>query len=330
MQRRRRQHDCGPDISEPTLNCNGTVADCARAAAAACAATSGCSSFGLSDRWEVLNKAKLFSAGVSGLVENPDWSVWVKNRDNQPYADMFARAKAAGVHSEIAQPDESGGCFLSIHTATSTDGPWQSYRKAYINPCGGNNPAPFYHPNGTLYAVFTEQNMGLWRADSWQGPYSLVATGACGGGEDPSLYIDASGHFHCLHHRSPFSTVNPNIAIGHAYSKDGLAWFVAQDPAANSTIAYEGLGPVVHGKRERPHLYFNSDGAITHLVTGVCIDPACNPAARLPAPRPGPPSTAAPPHSTTAAMQTRLDLAGSTAHTLWCRLCARLKRLRHR
>lgn len=28
--------------------------------------------------------------------------------------------------------------------------------------------------------------------------------------------------WHCLFHRSPFS--NPDIAIGHAYSLDGLTW----------------------------------------------------------------------------------------------------------
>jgi hypothetical protein len=34
---------------------------------------------------------------------------------------------------------------------------------------------------------------------------------------------------------------------------------------------------VVHGKRERPHLYMNPAGDIEAFVTGVCIIPACNP-----------------------------------------------------
>lgn len=118
--------------------------------------------------------------------------------------------------------------------------------------------------------------MSLYSAPTWRGPYTLVTTGACGGGEDPSLYIDPKGRFHCLFHRSPFS--NPDIAIGHAYSLDGFAWHVAASPAANSTIFYEGLGPVVHGKRERPHLYMDpATGDIAGFVTGVCITPSCDP-----------------------------------------------------
>lgn len=118
--------------------------------------------------------------------------------------------------------------------------------------------------------------MGLWRADSWQGPYTFVTSGACGGGEDPSLYIDKKGRFHCLFHQSPFS--NPDIAIGHAYSLDGFVWYVSALPAANSTITYEGHGPIVMGKRERPHLYMDpASGDIAAFVTGVCITPQCNP-----------------------------------------------------
>ena len=295
--------DCGPDIGEPRLTCNLSVADCAAAAVAACISTPSCKSFGLSDRWEGLNKAKLFSSGTAGLTPNNDWCVWIRSsseddpvqasssmarasasrtaRSVSPfsstfYADMYERAYLHGTHpSKPLRPRADGSCSLSMHVSSSTEGPWIPYLGARIDPCGGNNPAPFYHPNGTLFIVFTDENMGLWRADSWKGPYSLVTRGACGGGEDPSLYFDSKGRFHCLFHRSPFS--NPDIAIGHAYSVDGVRWYVAAAPAANSTIVYEGLGAVVHGKRERPHPIFNRNGDMTHLVTGVCIIPECDP-----------------------------------------------------
>ena len=81
-----------------------------------------------------------------------------------------------------------------------------------------------------------------------------------------------------MFHRSPFN--NPDIAIGHAYSADGFTWYVASEPAANSTIAFNAppLAPaVVHGKRERPHPYFDATGAMTAFVSGVCITPACDP-----------------------------------------------------
>jgi hypothetical protein len=264
--------DCGADLAEPTLQCE-SYDTCAPAAAAACAATPGCASFALSDAWG-LGKAKLFSAGPAGLTPNAQWATWVSGGHDH---DMYARARAEGewpVPPPAVAPD--GSCTLTMHTASSVDGPWTPYTNATITPCGGNNPAPWVHPNGTVFIVFTDFNMGMWRADTWRGPYTLVTTGACGGGEDPSLYLDAAGRFHCLFHRSPFS--NPDIAIGHAYSLDGLHWYAAADPAANSSIAYAGgLGVVVHGKRERPHLYFGADGRIAALVSGVCINPACDP-----------------------------------------------------
>jgi hypothetical protein len=44
-------------------------------------------------------------------------------------------------------------------------------------------------------------------------------------------------------------------------------------PAANSTIKVEGLGAVVHGKREWPHPLMDANGDISVSVSGVCINP---------------------------------------------------------
>lgn len=263
--------NCGADLAEPVLACS-SYASCAPLAAAACQATPGCKSFGLSSSWG-FGKAKLFSSGKAGLTPNDQWSTWVQVGAME---DMYERTRAAGRWPEPPRalaPD--GSCVLQMHTATSPDGPWLPYTNATISPCGSNNPGPYVAPNGTVFAVFTENDMGLWRADTWRGPYELVTTGACGGGEDPSLYITPNGDFHCLFHRSPFS--DPDIAIGHSYSLDGLTWYSSLLPAANSSIVYEGLGVVIHGKRERPHVYLNDAGDISHFVSGVCITPSCNP-----------------------------------------------------
>ena len=87
-------------------------------------------------------------------------------------------------------------------------------------------------------------------------------------------YVNSRG-WHCLFHRSPFS--NPDLAIGHAYSVDGYTWYSADEPAANSTIATLQFGDVVHGKRERPHLYFDAALNPIAFVSGVCITPECDP-----------------------------------------------------
>lgn len=275
--------NCGNDIAEPTLACADYVT-CAPLAAAACSGTSGCVSFALSAAWG-FGKAKLFSAGSGGLTPNDQWTTWVSNGHGHS-KDVKARDRdrlsrgsdgGSGAIADHAQQDGIGGnCTLLMATSNSTWGPWVPFNNATISPCGSNNPGPFVHPNGTVFIVFTDQDMGLWSAPTWRGPYTLVTSGACGGGEDPSLYIDAAGHFHCLYHASPFSI--PDIAIGHAFSEDGFTWFESSLPAANSSILYVGLGVVVHGKRERPHLYSDAvTGVIEAFVSAVCINPACDP-----------------------------------------------------
>jgi hypothetical protein len=56
-------------------------------------------------------------------------------------------------------------------------------------------------------------------------------------------------------------------------------WFSAAEAAANSTIASTAHGKVIHGKRERPHLYFDDKLHPTAFVSGVCVTPACDPVA---------------------------------------------------
>jgi hypothetical protein len=253
--------NCGKTIAEPVLPCNSTWAACLPAAAAACRATPDCVAFSMSDAWQGLNRVKLFGKGAI-TTPNAQWASWTD-------------ATPEGIAASVATPGSA--CTLSIHTARSTAGPWVSFPNATITPCAGNNPGPWVHPNGTIYIVFTESGMGLWRGDTWAGPYTFVTSGACGGGEDPSLFINPRGEWHCLYHRSPFN--NPNVAIGHSFSKDGFTWLVQDEPAANSTIAVanaSGFSQLVHGKRERPHVYYE-DGTLRAFVSGMGLVPFCDP-----------------------------------------------------
>lgn len=171
--------DCGADLGEPTVPCNGTWPDCAPLIATACATTPGCESFSMSSAWEGLNKAKLYHSGTSALVPNSQWVTFVKDTatsEKRLYASK--ERDSLQPHKETVASD--GSCTLQMHTAKSINGPWTSFSKATITPCGSNNPAPWVHPNGTVYIVFTNGNMGLWRAASWQGPYTFVTSGACG------------------------------------------------------------------------------------------------------------------------------------------------------
>ena len=118
---------------------------------------------------------KLFSAGTAGLVANLQWTTWVRSSHPatshlNPNLNMYARADALGgpgaritdvvrPHhgSQFTSPD--GSCMLEMHYSAGVDGPWTSYPNATISPCGSNNPAPWILPNGTVYIVFTDQNM---------------------------------------------------------------------------------------------------------------------------------------------------------------------------
>jgi hypothetical protein len=74
-----------------------------------------------------------------------------------------------------------------------------------------------------------------------------AARGACGPGEDPSIYVDKRGHVHCVYHRAPFNETGKDG--GHAFSVDGRdPWFCVDGkgghgrctpdspPAYNTTI----------------------------------------------------------------------------------------------
>lgn len=175
-----------------------------------------------------LRGTKLFSAGTAGLTANSQWATWVRaghassaaaeaSAHLNPDLDMHARARllggpGVGLTDVVTPPPQAGaGCLLELHYAPGVGGPWVSYPNATITPCASNNPAPWVHPNGTIYVVFTDQNMcararravgsrfhcaahpahlrrrGMWRAEQWQGPYTLVTTGVTAAGEDPSL-----------------------------------------------------------------------------------------------------------------------------------------------
>ena len=77
-----------------------------------------------------------------------------------------------------------GGSTISFLTAREPSGPWQTFEAAVMYPNGtalhtsGNNPAPWIHPNGTIFVAF---HGGLMvRAERWQGPYVWVTDGGCG------------------------------------------------------------------------------------------------------------------------------------------------------
>lgn len=113
-------------------------------------------------------------------------------------------------------------CTFSMYVSpTGVGGPWK-LTSAVIqlgpeyNPTGFKGTfsisAPYVSPNGTAHIVLqtaefpdwypanlTANNIGaVVRAETWEGPYTVVARGACGAGEDMFIWQDQRGHFHCI------------------------------------------------------------------------------------------------------------------------------------
>jgi hypothetical protein len=283
--------DCGATVADVHLNCTGPE-ECAFEAAGACAATQGCNSFAVSDFLSNYSWAKLFSSGEQGLRPNAQWNTYVAASASSKGGEEVgasrswpapAPARVPAAPAAPAAPAVSGGSTFPVSFSTSLSGPWTTVFANTSTQTNGNNPAPYIAANGSVYVVFNDGHMSMFRSDSgWQGPYTLVTTNTCGGGEDPFIWSDARGNWHCLYHRAPFSDP-ANQAIGHAFSRDGFSWTASPTAAATSRIQYtaaDGGAPlnVTFGKRERPHLVFDSStGSPIAFVSAVGINPACDP-----------------------------------------------------
>ena len=109
----------------------------------------------------------------------------------------------AGDSALAEEPDSSGsassrkGCWfgrcganISFHTATSPAGPWAPFTAPTTGEASSmSTPSPWMlqdsrgKQNGTIFLV----TGGLWRAETWRGPYEKYGSVSCHG-EDPYLH----------------------------------------------------------------------------------------------------------------------------------------------
>lgn len=179
-----------------------------------------------------------------------------------------------------------------ISVSMSLDGPWTLLQGNTLPPC--NNPAPWVHPNSTLYALCDDQ---VYRAEQLTGPWAKVgrAISHTSGPptwhyEDPFLYTTKRG-FHVLYHaldrdeNPPLGLQCRNSTVSaHAFSEDGFEWRVSTTQPYSTqvevVVAGDGAGHqrtvVTVATRERPKLFFNATtGQPSHLINGVCGAPSC-------------------------------------------------------
>ena len=106
--------------------------------------------------------------------------------------------------------------------------------------------------------------------------------GPVGTYEDPFLYSDQRGSWHLLYHVYN-TTENPphghecvnSTVSAHAYSLDGFHWFVSPHQPYTTQILLTSGETITVATRERPKLWFDKHGQVTHLFTAVCGAPNC-------------------------------------------------------
>ena len=181
----------------------------------------------------------------------------------------------AGI-GELGAAGDDGGS--TIHVSDSLDGPWRPLRNS-LGRC--NKPAPWVHPNGT---IFVGCGGSFLRADKVAGPYTQVAQFPMGGGpeghyEDPQIYTDRRGNFHCLYHvyrtDLPPENCTDSTVSAHSFSADGFSWTMSKEAPYGTQVELSDGRTDTVATRERPKPFFDGRGVMTHLVNGVAGVPSC-------------------------------------------------------
>lgn len=180
--------------------------------------------------------------------------------------------------SGVIEPEPmSAAAGSTIHVSDSLEGPWTPLSPNTLGGC--NNPAPWVHQNGTIYIVC---NGSLKRADDIHGPWTDVTSFSHDGGpegnyEDPVLYTDKRGwhvFYHVYNYADRDSCVEATVSA-HVFSEDGYTWKASPTQPFGTQIEVEGGETITVSTRERPKLFFNEQGQMTHLFNGVCYAEKC-------------------------------------------------------
>eukprot|EP00040_Diaphanoeca_grandis_P041740 m.263397 g.263397 ORF g.263397 m.263397 type:complete len:277 (-) comp50329_c0_seq1:26-856(-) len=186
-----------------------------------------------------------------------------------------------------------------ISVSNSLSGPWTLLQPAPGNALPAcNNPAPWAHPNGTLYSLCSGR---IITADVITGPWRNVSKVQDANWihewpkgwhhEDPFLFTTKRG-WHILFHASVPANNSPGAGLNctdtvvsaHMFSVDGFDWHASSVSPYSSQVEVEqpvafGVGSEIRvmtvATRERPKLIFDDNGDMTHLINGVCGSPSC-------------------------------------------------------
>jgi hypothetical protein len=213
----------------------------------------------------------------------------------EPESGGTADRRRLGAAASGTYPAPCTDTNVLVSATGSVDGPWvqsgilQGNRYAPIYEA--DNPAPIHFSTGETWIMFrswhppgnTTTPIGIARSDtaSWNSSYTILnvtypqfaSVKAMNPSyiplEDPTMWVDQESQtFHALfHNMGGCSTVGC-----HAFSQDGMTWFLASSGPYTTEIMYEDGSNVTVARRERPHLIFNKLGQPAFLSNGVQRD----------------------------------------------------------
>ena len=217
----------------------------------------------------------------SGAVCAPDNAPPFDTIGAQLRSRLPFRCPSTATPAAAARSSSAGS---SIHTSASLAGPWLPVVPNTLPACG--NPAPHVLDNGTIFIVC--QHTEFYRAESVHGPWTLVTsltnvTDGAGGGvpgkyEDPFLWRDRRSNWHIMYHvyntddgkhGGPGACANATVS-GHLFSRDGRTWRPSAVGPYTARVALTGGREVTVSTRERPNIFFDAAGQMTHLFNAVC------------------------------------------------------------
>eukprot|EP01043_Picozoa_sp_COSAG02_P017945 COSAG02_NODE_825_length_16730_cov_58.738260_9_plen_488_part_00 len=176
-----------------------------------------------------------------------------------------------------------------IHVADNPAGPFVAIKSDGFH--GASEPAPMLY-KGRWYTTTANGPGPIVSAPSLEGPWTEFANPGAGINwrgfgvtiEDPYLYVDAQQHWHLLYHAYNFKSTTDcdSGAISlHAFSTDGKNWTTLSEYVQpySSKIMYEDGSSHVFSTVERPKMFFDSAGHMTHLFNAAFDPSECHPTA---------------------------------------------------
>lgn len=206
--------------------------------------------------------------GVATVVTGPyDWTTYgdLPLTGENPAAVAFVDA----VTGKKVYSLWVGG---EVHVADSPASPFVTVA-GFSYP--GGNPAPIYYQgawyltNQKTLQIFTTPRLAAgarWtvfanisHAELSTDQYFV---------EDPFMFVDQSGNWHIINHaysNLEYNHCRQSAVSAHFFSRDGLSWHYSAQPY-NHTVVYDDGTEHVYTTLERPNLFFDATGALTHIT----------------------------------------------------------------